>query len=218
VTIGDTLYFEASGPFGRALHRSDGSEQGTVLVAEFEAGFRGSAPHAAKVWGDHLYFAAVDGNRDLALWRVDSSGAVEFVRRIAPAASGLVVACPELAHVMLYFSCGDDYSGRVLWRSDGTAAGTRPLLDLPPATESSLPGYLTPVGTATAWVLGSPVSIATGPGQSAPEVAIETSDPGLLVSPEPVEPVDVPTAGAFARAILAAALVGVGGALLRRRR
>jgi len=47
---------------------------------------------------------------------------------------------------MLYFSADDDISGTELWKSDGTATGTRRLTDINPGNFGSYPSEITNVG------------------------------------------------------------------------
>jgi ELWxxDGT repeat protein len=252
-TLGSVLYFQANDNVtGPELWRSDGSEAGTLLVKDIAPGapaglsgyFHGEDLLAAA--GALVFGADPSGWGRLEPWTSD--GTSEGTHPLADIVPGLLGSTSQFftrAGPLVFFIATDRWGDRELWATP--ASPRRAVL----AIEGVALG-----GSATAWVLGSSVSIATEPGQSAleiaqvlaqairthatlaaqgivaygsedgvvlggalpAEVAIATSDPGLLVSPEPVEPVDVPTAGAFARAILAVALVGVGGALLRRRR
>jgi ELWxxDGT repeat protein len=52
----------------------------------------------------------------------------------------------------LFFVADDGYSGRELWRSDGTADGTRLVRDIIPGLATPFPYALTPVGGALFFV------------------------------------------------------------------
>ncbi len=62
----------------------------------------------------------------------------------------------------LFFVADDGYSGRELWRSDGTADGTRLVRDIRPGLASPLPYALTPVGGTLFFVTRSRVLLRAG--------------------------------------------------------
>jgi ELWxxDGT repeat protein len=64
-----TLFFAAdAGTHGLELWRSDGTEEGTVLVQDIAPGPARSDVRAAVLVGNRLYFAADDGLTGLELW------------------------------------------------------------------------------------------------------------------------------------------------------
>jgi ELWxxDGT repeat protein len=118
-----------------ALYRTDGTAGGTVEVVPFRPrGGGGLPPDPVVAVGGAVYFVADRRPQDLGLWRLDvatgsttllianeqQSGAPRFwwdgnYTRLTPAGDGV------------YFFSGS-YPAISLWRTNGTAAGTIPLL------------------------------------------------------------------------------------------
>jgi ELWxxDGT repeat protein len=71
------LYFEGVGPGGEGgeLWSSDGTDAGTVLVADILPGASGSFPQYFVALGDRLYFAATHPTTGRDLWRTDGTTA-----------------------------------------------------------------------------------------------------------------------------------------------
>jgi ELWxxDGT repeat protein len=129
-------YFTADAP-GQELWETDGTPAGTRLIFDLDPGWTpGYAlpqlPLTITPSGDNVFFIA-DGNQphSLGLWcwrRGDATArrlvdnGLDSITPLYPAPGGSVVfrlLSPSSAN------------GMVLWVSDGTAAGTRKLLDLP---------------------------------------------------------------------------------------
>jgi ELWxxDGT repeat protein len=71
--VGSTLYFSASSPqTGSELWKTDGTANGTVLVAEVASGSVGSYPSSVTEVAGTLFFVADDGVHGDELWKVDS--------------------------------------------------------------------------------------------------------------------------------------------------
>jgi ELWxxDGT repeat protein len=145
--IGPSLvYFSANdGTTGRELWRSDGTEAGTVRIRDLNPGTANSSPVriTASYSGD-VYFAA-NGGEGVELWKTDGTDAgTSLVKDIYPGATGSVPQ--NLANVatlaggpVLVFSATDGASGREIWTSDGTEAGTTLFKDLRAGTGNSSP-------------------------------------------------------------------------------
>jgi len=164
--VNGTLYFTADdGVTGRNLWKSDGTAAGTVRVKDIFPGRpsynsrqQGSLAPASLTDGNGtLFFIANDGASGRELWRSDGTTAgTRRVKDIFPGAGtdaygydGPNSSSPAgLTYVngTLYFTADDGQSGRELWRSDGTAGGTRRVKDLSAAAGDSDPGELTRVG------------------------------------------------------------------------
>ncbi len=151
VEVGGILYFSAtdggsSGKHGTELWRTDGTEAGTVMVADIDPGTSGSDPGELTDVGGTLYFAADDGTNGRELWTSDGTGAgTVMVADIDPGTSGSDPG--ELTDVggTLYFAADDGTNGRELWTSDGTGAGTVMVANINPGGGNSDPGELTDV-------------------------------------------------------------------------
>lgn len=154
------LYFSArSGGFNDDLWVSDGTELGTQILKEINGGSSSTPAHFAAV-GNSLYFAASNSTQARELWKTDGTEAgTVLVRDIS---LGTPSSNPEELVVMpasgpssrVYFVAGGSGSGqatgRELWKSDGTFAGTTVVRDIIPGVGSSIadhaPAYLTVVG------------------------------------------------------------------------
>ncbi len=140
--LGDYLFFgaselgDAAKEHGTELWRTDGTAQGTNLVADLVPGERSSMPNSFALMGGKLYFIG-----GWALWRLDGPDAL-------PVHIWGEIADGEEVHILgrsplfvlgdhLYFSTYQQDLGVEMWVSDGTSEGTRPLVDLNPGPTSS---------------------------------------------------------------------------------
>ncbi|MBC7815335.1 MAG: hypothetical protein IAG10_00380, partial [Planctomycetaceae bacterium] len=133
--VGDTLFFTANdGIHGRELWKSDGTVKGTVLVKDFSVGEESSQPLGlSSVNGALLFFVgAATGTTEL--WKSDGteSGTV-LVMTLSSEDFNDFLAFPECIAVSngtLFFSGRDEEHGQELWKSDGTADGTKLVRDI----------------------------------------------------------------------------------------
>jgi ELWxxDGT repeat protein len=160
--VGDTLYFVADdGVHGPEVWKSDGTEAGTVLVKDVNpnnAVFTGApgAPINLTAVGNSLFFEADDGVHGWEWWKSDGTDAgTHLIKDIDPNPNGPPASIgdpgllrPAVVGGVLYFVADDGVHGPELWRTAGTAAGTRLVKDINPGTQTVLGGA----------VLGSPGS------------------------------------------------------------
>ena len=73
-------------------------------------------------------------------------GTPKRVRDINTTTNGSSPEPPVVIHHVAYFQDNDGIHGSELWRSDGTAAGTRLVKDIRPGSLNGAPDVLTPVG------------------------------------------------------------------------
>ena len=133
--------FAATQDGDRELWSSDGTEAGTIRLADVCPGECSSSPIVvASTPVGAFYLMAAQGSSALELW-LSRGGAGDTVRLATGLLgnSGRVVWVPELRR--LFFAADTAAQGRELWSSDGTAAGTR-LVDIRPGTLSSQAGNL----------------------------------------------------------------------------
>ncbi len=143
------LYFSANdGTNGAELWKSDGTAAGTVMIKDIQAGGGGSLPGSLTEAGGQLFFAANDGpgftEHGTELWKTDGTAAGTVMIKDIEADGCYGGSLPrQLAAVggLLYFvanfsvSSGSpcaplDAGTGVLYKSDGTEAGTTLISDL----------------------------------------------------------------------------------------
>jgi ELWxxDGT repeat protein len=126
--VNGTLFFAADDTgeipgFGRnvELWRSDGTEAGTVKVAELAPPPQGSYPALLTAVNDVLYFQTLSPSQRQHLWKSDGTapGTVELVSRETDSLTD--------ANGLLFFTAASDDQNLQLWRSDGSASGTMPV-------------------------------------------------------------------------------------------
>lgn len=131
---GPYLYFQAQeGANGQELWRTDGTEAGTVLVADLEPGAANSAPVPMFAKGGLLYFSAVEGQSARYLYVTDGSAAGTQLLTTA-----VQPDYPCLDHDagagVCHFRGYDSAAGVALWKTDGSSAGTVLVKDFNPAS------------------------------------------------------------------------------------
>jgi ELWxxDGT repeat protein len=134
---------------------------GASLVSDLHPGSAGSDPQetvAVRLPDGSVaaLFNAEDGSTGRELWRSDGSASgTGLVLDIQPGSGGsrplaltLVTfgagSGPRGEDSLVFFSADDGSTGRELWATDGTAAGTRLVADVVPGSTGSHPWGLTP--------------------------------------------------------------------------
>jgi ELWxxDGT repeat protein len=138
VEFKDKLYFTANdGVHGYELFISDGTAEGTQLVADLYSGEYGSSPGNFVEFKDKLYFTANDGVHGYELFISD--GTPEGTQLVADLYSGKYDSSPgnfvEFKD-KLYFTANNGVHGYELFVSDGTPEGTQLVADLYPGENS----------------------------------------------------------------------------------
>lgn len=139
---GGLVFFVGSDPaHGGEMWRSDGTEEGTILLRDIVPG-PGSALNVSSwfstdgfIFGDLFYFKA-SGDAAQTWWKTDGTRA------------GTVPFLPDLRGALRFFAAGETlYLFRncpgpgacELWKSDGTLAGTVKVESLPPTATGAAP-------------------------------------------------------------------------------
>jgi ELWxxDGT repeat protein len=136
VEFKDRLYFAASNEEnGRELFVSDGTDEGTQLVADLYPGVFGSSPSNLVESDDKLYFTADDEKNGQELFVSD--GTAEGTQSLMDLAPGLISYGSDFTNLVefndkLYFTANDGESGNELFVTDGTPEGTQLVADLAP--------------------------------------------------------------------------------------
>ncbi|MCB9920197.1 MAG: hypothetical protein H6832_17480 [Planctomycetes bacterium] len=128
-----------------------GAYETTLASGITRAIFRGGEPSELTQVGDLLFFAASSLANGRELWSFDLTGRRRtgelVLHELRPGIQG---SDPRdlVAHdaTTLLFAADDGIVGRELWRSDGTVAGTRLVVDLEPGPRGSEPSEFYVVG------------------------------------------------------------------------
>ena len=133
---------------GAELWKSDGTDAGTVRVADINPGPGGSIPHALTPVGSKLYFVADDGVHGDEVWVSD--GMAAGTHMVADVLPGPGSSRPDNLTAVgntLLFSAFDGVHGVEPWRTGGAALGTRMIQDIAPGPLSSSPTGFTAAGS-----------------------------------------------------------------------
>jgi ELWxxDGT repeat protein len=141
LSVGDRLYFFATAPDGPGLWQTDLTRWGTRRVARLPPY---STPRDFQAAGSRLFFILGPQN---VLWTSD--GTPEGTRAVAPFArpGGRGPSASQLLGALgaaEFFEGIDPALGRQLYRTDGTAGGTRRLTSVPPTQQPLLGATVLP--------------------------------------------------------------------------
>jgi ELWxxDGT repeat protein len=143
------LYFNAdNGVDGNELWVTDGTENGTQLVADINTGGSNDSYIRDFIeFNSKLYFTADNGVNGREIWVTNGTAAgTQLVVDINPGSGSANADNFTLFQNKLYFTADDGVNGRELWVSDGTTAGTQLVADINPGINASNPDNLTIVG------------------------------------------------------------------------
>ncbi|WP_434299043.1 ELWxxDGT repeat protein [Corallococcus exiguus] len=147
--LGDTLFLSLGANVPK-LWKTDGQSSG--VVREFSKGPTTGGPTSLIAQNGQLLFWASDGSNGYALWKSDgtTAGTTPVESAPPPDAAVRVTSPSPLVSLRpggpLLFTASDSDAGLELWRTDGTARGTKRLVDRVPGTRSSAPAHLTVAG------------------------------------------------------------------------
>ncbi len=133
VNMGDVAYFSADdGTHGYELWRTDGTPAGTQLVKDSNPGRGGLDLRSFERLGNSIYFAATTPAAGRELWTSDGTAqGTHLVTDLWPGNNGSYPS-PMLGYGnKLYFTAMTPQLS-ALFETDGTAAGTKPVVGLVP--------------------------------------------------------------------------------------
>jgi len=202
--VNGKLFFTAyTHDFASELWKSDGTAAGTVVVKEIGSGPAGSQPYELTNVDGTLYFTAEDGVHSRELWRSDgtaagttlvkdiNSGTTRFYDYLGNPYDVPIGSFPgQLTSVngALLFTADDGAHGRELWKSDGTASGTKLVKDIAPAAVTSPPYQLTNVNGLLFFTADTPATgreLWRSDGTAAGTSLVKEIVPGVAQSYQP---------------------------------
>jgi uncharacterized delta-60 repeat protein len=167
--VGGVLYFEGVDAGSNAeLWRTDGTAEGTWQVKDLLPGTAGSYPTSFFNVDGRLFFTALDANAKRRVWTSDgtAAGTVPLDYPLLPTVSGTPTASVRGAVVgdelYLIAATDDATADTELWRTDGTAAGTRRVLDMAPGLSGIWSTEMLPVGDKLYFVVGGLLFVTDG--------------------------------------------------------
>ena len=130
--LNSTCFFSANDGTGNKLWKTDGTTAGTVPYIDLNTNTTIANPSGLELFGSDLVYAAspnsITGNE---LYKTDGAGNVTLIRDIRTTA--LASSNPQNITALanfIYFSADNGQTGRELWRSNGTFAGTQLVKDI----------------------------------------------------------------------------------------
>jgi ELWxxDGT repeat protein len=137
ISVGSHVYFPANdGVNGMELWKTDGTEEGTVMVKNIANGDVGSGASRFLFRDNETYFYANDPASNYGIWQTDGT----------EGAASLVVPNVFPTEVLgkigteFYFFNNDGVNGTELWKTDFTEGGTMMVKDINAGSASSYPG------------------------------------------------------------------------------
>lgn len=130
--VNGTLFFGAFDPIGgETLWKSDGTEQGTIMIKYFGAGMIASFVTNLTNVNGTLFFSVNDGIHGNELWKSDGTekGTV-LIKDIYKGDESSSISKVTQLNGILYFIANDGIHGFELWKSDGTERGTLLIKDI----------------------------------------------------------------------------------------
>ena len=124
--VAGRLFFTADdGVHGTELWTTNGTAEGTVLVADINPGSSGSAPTALTAIDGVLLFSANDGVHGSELWRSDGTvGGTMMLEDIAPGTYSSAPSGFTMSGSLVYFTADDGVAGTELWAIPAAALHT----------------------------------------------------------------------------------------------
>ncbi|MET0553423.1 MAG: ELWxxDGT repeat protein [Vicinamibacteria bacterium] len=178
---GSIAVFSASDPeHGQELWGSDGTREGTVLLADLVPGTDSSFPSSLTTVGGVVYFVARRLPGRVDLWKTDGTAAgTALVKDWAePAPPASLVASGST----LFFRMATAAQGAELWKSDGTTAGTTVVTDIALGAPSSNPTGLRAYGGGIVFAAlgaGIGVELWKSDGTAAGTTVVRDLNPGV---------------------------------------
>ncbi len=130
--LNSLCFFTANDGSSTKLWKTDGTTAGTVPYIDLNTNTTIANPSGLEFFGNDLVYAAnPNSNTGNELYKTDGAGNVTLIKDIATTL--LASSNPREITVLgnwIYFSADNGSTGRELWRSNGTNAGTQLIKDI----------------------------------------------------------------------------------------
>jgi ELWxxDGT repeat protein len=148
--LGSTLYFKGveNNAYSYELWKSDGTQDGTVMVKDINPGNVASDPELFTNVNGTLYFIATESSTGRQLWKSNGTeGGTVLAANVSPGTSDSTPANFTNAGGTVFFSASDgsgtSQHGNELWQTNGTLAGTSMVQDLKAGASNGNPTEIT---------------------------------------------------------------------------
>lgn len=166
---GSRLFFPADdGTHGTELWSSDGTPEGTSMVADLEPGAPGSDPGDLAGFGEDLLFVATTSGSGREIWRLPHSGGAPILLEIATGSYSAQPLYLGETSAGAFFRANRSDTGIELFLTDGTPAGTRLVSDIRPGTSHGL--LFTTMSRDHAFVEGDALLFGADDGETGREI------------------------------------------------
>ena len=143
------IFYAYTGDYGKEPWYSDGTQQGTFMLADIQSGTASSdfPSYYIKLGNTYYFVAKHQGSFTISLWKTDGTKAGTSMVKdlgniVIPPGGGNLNALPMIAFNNAIYFVFEDSNGSEIWKSDGTSAGTKILKDIRPGSNSSSPNGL----------------------------------------------------------------------------
>jgi ELWxxDGT repeat protein len=167
VAVNEFIFFPDNDATGNELWTSDGTQNGTVRVADLNAGVSNSSPQMLTRVDDRVFFTALTPVSGRELWVSNGTVAgTTLVKDIRPGVQDSAIAGLTAINGRAFFYANDGVHGFEPWISDGTSAGTVMLKDIVAGSADGVDTFAAPFTTGglvffTGWSTGGRVLWST---------------------------------------------------------
>ncbi len=178
---GGVLFRGTDGSSGDELWFSDGTDVGTIRLADIASGSADSDPAVGAELNGEFFFTAHNSDLGREIWKTDGTSAgTELLIDLNPGSGwGALFAFQGLSEFKgeIYFGGSDGVTGPELWKTDGTADGTELVEDIFPGPDGSWPGSFAEVNDELLFVAGGEGGNFTAHGDELYRLGADTPAP-----------------------------------------
>jgi ELWxxDGT repeat protein len=147
IVLGNKLLFTGTDGNGEELWTTDGTIGGTSMLKDIQPGPNSGAPKFYKAANGWVYFAADNNGTNQELWRTDGTeaGTQLFLDlNNSPLSSSIPIPLATVGNNLFFSAVSSTSSGNSeLWKTDGTAQGTKLVKGYGPNEGTNIGVYFT---------------------------------------------------------------------------